>query len=724
MVGKRRCLGIRLIDGRVAYAELERLFGRVRVVDSGSIDLDGGEKDDRSQSGARRFRRGKPGGISSRRSPSEQVVVGLPRRQLVCRFIDLPNVDDERLGGLLAYEIERHLPFPVEEAYYGFQKISASGSTARVLIVAAKRTDVQQAVEQVERLGIKPTGVDVSSVASSTALLSRRQYRSEKILTFIQLEGSDATVDVMLDGALMSSRTVSLAGESMAIALEPIGSSAKAGDPSATLLLENRVPVEGYLSFSNDRMLGEGTVTDLSRNGMRVNSKQSVEPGTSFKLSVALPGLRDSLEVALARVQWVAGGSFGCEIIIADTDARAQIQQYLARSAGYSLAQAPAPVVSVVEHADHTLEMVSHNTEGRFRAEGAVTFSGEGIEGKGTVANLSKHGWRIISDEPVTAGMVLRLDASLSEMKESVEIRGARVQWTRPGEFGLQTILDDEEVSRRIARYVGSDRSVQVPTRFRPENTMALFNELRRIAQASGGSPGKVLVHGEGAEDLCRVLRDDLGLHAKVWNASLLSADPGAFGLALRGLENNAHPLDLLPVERKVVPRDGTHPVFYGLLALVAVLAAAWWGSDALMERRILQQLEDQSAAVKIEAEAVDSLERDYAALKNRAQALEGLASTQGRAMNLLKEVVMLLPPDVLLQEFTLDGDKVRLRGSTSSSAATLISAFEHSTMLENAAFTAPISVQGKDRQAFEIAATLRQTFTSGRTEKAEKGAM
>jgi len=137
----------------------------------------------------------------------------------------------------------------------------------------------------------------------------------------------------------------------------------------------------------------------------------------------------------------------------------------------------------------------------------------------------------------------------------------------------------------------------------------------------------------------------------------------------------------------------------------------------------MLVQLDEELAVVKRDAEEVLLLQKEYASLNTHMQVLERLGSTQGRSINLLKEVVLLLPPDVLLQELSLDGVKLRLRGSTSASAAGLISAFEHSTLLENAAFTAPISVQGKDRQAFEIAATVRAPLSRVEINHDRKGA-
>ena len=143
-----------------------------------------------------------------------------------------------------------------------------------------------------------------------------------------------------------------------------------------------------------------------------------------------------------------------------------------------------------------------------------------------------------------------------------------------------------------------------------------------------------------------------------------------------------------------------------------------------MLERRRLVQIEDELYVVKREADNVAALQKEYVALTGRLQVLDGLASAQGRSTILLKEVVLLLPPDVSLQEFALDGNKLRLRGSTSASAAMLIAAFEHSALLENAAFTAPISVLGKDRQAFEIAATVRARPSMDAVNAGGKGAL
>jgi Tfp pilus assembly protein PilN len=319
--------------------------------------------------------------------------------------------------------------------------------------------------------------------------------------------------------------------------------------------------------------------------------------------------------------------------------------------------------------------------------------------------------------------MRLSVQAALSELIDSVDISGATVQWIREGEFGLRIVPQEVTGRAQSASSEPSECGSPLPSKTVEAYVAVLLSELQRAAKTVGGLPERIYVSGV-AQDLCRALHDAARVPVEEWNVTAAGADPVAFGLALRGLAADAGRLDLLPVERRVVRPERTVAVFSGLLALVCVLGLAWWGSEAMLERRGLARIEDDLLVVKRKAGDVAALRKEYVELTGRLRVLDGLASAQGRSMNLLKEVVLLLPPDVSLQEFTLDGNKLRLRGSTSASAAMLIAAFEHSALLENAAFTAPISVLGKDRQTFEIAATVRVRPSPDAAQVEGKGAL
>ena len=436
----RRSLGISLKGDRASYVELGWFLGRIRVLHWGTLQLDASEIG--------------PDVLNRWKRPDE-VVVGLPRRATVLRFLDLPSVEEEDLDGLLAYEIEKHLPFPPDEACFGFQVLERNGGRVKVLVVAARRADVESAVEQVRRLGLQPTAVDVSALAAADAVLSGRRRKAET-LALVGINGREAEVTVIERGTLRYSRAVPL----------------DQGDQRESLLRE--------------------------------------------------------LERAL-----------------------------------------------------------------------------EGV-----------------------------------------------------------------------------------------------------------GSPSRLLFQG-GDEELGRLARAELGVEAEQWSPPWRLAgngepDAAALGLALRGVSRLPLKLDLLPPEQRPKRREPGVVVMLVLIALIAVLAGALGLSAAQRERKAFRDLRRQVGHVKARALEAEALKTDFSRLRTHLQVLERIAREQGRPLVALKELVEILPADVLLTEFIVEERKVQIRGTTTASAADLISAFERSALFENAAFTSPIAAQG-DRQGFQL-----QVFVKG----------
>lgn len=201
---RRIALGISLRGPRVSWAELTTRLGWVRVLRSGTLD----------------------GETVPERPPwrrPDRVVVGLPRRSVVFRWLERPDVDNGHLAGLLAYEVEEHVPFPADEVAYDFQKMRRRGSRAEVLLVGTRKDDVTRALEQVARLGIDaPTAVDVTSLAAVNGLLFRKRTRPGEITCFVEIDGGEAEVSAVRDGTLVSSRALALEDDATPVLVDEL----------------------------------------------------------------------------------------------------------------------------------------------------------------------------------------------------------------------------------------------------------------------------------------------------------------------------------------------------------------------------------------------------------------------------------------------------------------------------------------------------------------------
>ena len=98
----------------------------------------------------------------------------------------------------------------------------------------------------------------------------------------------------------------------------------------------------------------------------------------------------------------------------------------------------------------------------RFAVQCPIAFSGDHITGKGTVMNLSKNGWKVVSNQRVPDGACLALRVSLpfgsypimTRYYSRLEVDLAVVRWSTGGEFGLEFISMETGEWKRIRQFL------------------------------------------------------------------------------------------------------------------------------------------------------------------------------------------------------------------------------------------------------------------------------
>jgi type IV pilus assembly protein PilM len=101
---------------------------------------------------------------------SKKVVVGVANQRVIVRQVDLPWLPPDELKKSLPYQVQDFIPMPVETAVLDFYPLEettndAGGRTLRGLLVAASREMVLNAVHAVQKAGLTPSMVDLSSFA-------------------------------------------------------------------------------------------------------------------------------------------------------------------------------------------------------------------------------------------------------------------------------------------------------------------------------------------------------------------------------------------------------------------------------------------------------------------------------------------------------------------------------------------------------------------------------
>ncbi len=136
-----------------------------------------------------------------------RIRLGLARSLVTVKVLELPRASAAQLKEMVAFELERHVPFPPEDIRFDF--VSSAGTKKgplRILVVACERRMVDRAQRLLEDARLKPTALSVAP-HDLPVLLSRKI----KVRRAVWAHRSDGMTDLVFLGhnrRLRLSRTV------------------------------------------------------------------------------------------------------------------------------------------------------------------------------------------------------------------------------------------------------------------------------------------------------------------------------------------------------------------------------------------------------------------------------------------------------------------------------------------------------------------------------------
>lgn len=96
----------------------------------------------------------------------------------------------------------------------------------------------------------------------------------------------------------------------------------------------SRFPVKWPVLYSNDELLSEGTVLDLTSLGWRLAGSMPVAPGMQLTLQVSIPERSTPLRIQRATVLWVNNHEFAIEAHDMDPIDHAWVAEFLRQKLG------------------------------------------------------------------------------------------------------------------------------------------------------------------------------------------------------------------------------------------------------------------------------------------------------------------------------------------------------------------------------------------------------
>ena len=162
MFYKRRksSVGLDIRNNSVICTELTSSPNGYRLIGLGEAPIEGTTQDAKTGAIRKAFENGK--------LRPKYVNVALSGPSTVVRYIELPKMTDAELANAIEYETEKYIPFKIDEVEFDFQRLEpqeSKGENLMVLLVAAKKEDIEGVLNLAKEVGCELGVIDVRPIS-------------------------------------------------------------------------------------------------------------------------------------------------------------------------------------------------------------------------------------------------------------------------------------------------------------------------------------------------------------------------------------------------------------------------------------------------------------------------------------------------------------------------------------------------------------------------------
>jgi general secretion pathway protein L len=144
------------------------------------------------------------------------VVSAIPAQATFVRNLPLPFRDPRKIREVLKFEIEPHIPYPVEDVIVDFAKIrNLDTGGCEVLAVAVSKKVMADHLHILDLAGLAPEMVDWEIFGELNSYLAWRPLAESGPVALINLGATKTTVKIIQDGSLRFTRSIVRGGNAL-----------------------------------------------------------------------------------------------------------------------------------------------------------------------------------------------------------------------------------------------------------------------------------------------------------------------------------------------------------------------------------------------------------------------------------------------------------------------------------------------------------------------------
>lgn len=138
----------------------------------------------------------------------EHIVLGIPRKDVILRYLDLPKEVEDNLKQVMLYQVQSFEPTEEEKLYYDFVLLK-NGKTAKrlnILLVMMRKSILDAHLELLRQFGLRPAAVTAGPVALANMFLGTQASGTGKNYVLADLKPGGIELAILRNGALVYAR--------------------------------------------------------------------------------------------------------------------------------------------------------------------------------------------------------------------------------------------------------------------------------------------------------------------------------------------------------------------------------------------------------------------------------------------------------------------------------------------------------------------------------------
>src|SRR6266849_5081584 len=141
-----------------------------------------------------------------------EVTIGIAGRELIMKKVQLPEVPAKELRNAVELEAEHHIPFAFDEVFLDYHVAGRHDGVMDLVIVAVKKSKVNEYIAVVEDAGLVPVIVDVDGFAVGNQFELHHPETSGDAVALIDMGAAVMKTNVVRGGAPAFARDISFGG--------------------------------------------------------------------------------------------------------------------------------------------------------------------------------------------------------------------------------------------------------------------------------------------------------------------------------------------------------------------------------------------------------------------------------------------------------------------------------------------------------------------------------